>query len=86
MNKSSIHQPAREISNFLVGKLDRAGRLCEEGIIAALGHVFPWMDPGTALLDEDITIADELAAVSLYPEALRLRIATKRGTTPCFLM
>jgi hypothetical protein len=65
---------------------DRAGDLCEKGVVSTKAHVDAWMNPSAALSDQNASSADQLAAISLYTQPLRLGVATIAGTPSCLLM
>src|SRR6266705_5706191 len=55
--------------------LDVAWDQREEGVVAANAHAFARRDPGSALADQDGARGDELPAVDLHTEHLRVGVA-----------
>ena len=65
---------------------DDAVNLGKQGIILAAADIFPGMDPGAELADEDVAGPDILPAEPLYSAPLTSTVAAVPGTAACLFM
>src|SRR6266550_7953506 len=66
--------------------LDLAGDEREKRVIAAKADAFTWRDLGAALPDQDRARVDDLSAVDLDSEHLRVRVAAVARRTAALLV
>jgi hypothetical protein len=59
-----------------VFELNDAGDLCEQSVVFADADINARLEFRTALSNQDRTSSDELSSESLYPQPLRMAIAT----------
>ena len=77
---------ADNLAIALAAELDRTRAQGEQGVILATANAVARVEVGAALTNEDLTSVDQLAAVALHAEALRVGVAAVTGGTKALLM
>ena len=77
---------ADNLTIALAAKLNRTRTQGKQGVILATADAVARVEVGAALTNEDLTSVNQLAAVALHAEALRVRVATVTGGTKALLM
>ena len=77
---------ADNLAITLATELDRTRTQGEQGVVLATANAVARVEVGAALTNEDLTSVDQLAAVALHAEALRVRVAAVTGGTKALLM
>src|SRR5689334_18558374 len=74
------------ITRTLLREGHMSGHFCEQRVVAPHADVRPGMHLGAALAHDDGAGADQLAAIALHAEPLRLRVAAVTRAADCFFM